>query len=171
MIFLTVGSQLPFGRLLRSVDAWCASNPGAEVFGQIADPGGDGYYPRHFEWTRFLEPSEFDRLFRQARIIIAHAGMGSIIDALMAPKPIVVMPRWASLDEHRNDHQIATAEKFQYRSNVQVAADEQALPSAIEAALAGSVSGAGCARAFADESLINAVRSIIVGSEEPWAAE
>ena len=35
MIFVTVGSQLPFDRLVRAVDDWAAGNGGAAAFAQI----------------------------------------------------------------------------------------------------------------------------------------
>ena len=163
MIFLTVGSQLPFDRLVRAVDAWVASQAAVSVFGQIADPGPGGYHPEHFQWQRFLEPPEFDRYFEQADLVVAHAGMGSIIAALVAPKPIVVLPRRGHLGEHRNDHQYATAQKFQGRENVFVAMSEEELPSVMDAARSQPAAGDGLARPYADQRLIRAVRGFIHG--------
>ncbi len=59
MIFLTVGTQLPFDRLVAAVDAWAARQPGQEVFGQISDPGPAGYRPKHFAWVADLDPAAF----------------------------------------------------------------------------------------------------------------
>ncbi len=44
MIFATVGTQLPFDRLIRALDGWAASNGGVEVFAQI---GRGEYEPSH----------------------------------------------------------------------------------------------------------------------------
>ena len=58
MIFLTVGTQLPFDRLVAAVDDWCAARGESDVFGQICDPGPDGYRPKHFEWVADLDPAD-----------------------------------------------------------------------------------------------------------------
>jgi UDP-N-acetylglucosamine transferase subunit ALG13 len=122
VIFATVGSQEPFDRLIRAVDEWAASRGRFDVLAQI---GNSSFRPRHIEFTKFLEPSDFNRLIRQASVVIAHAGMGSIISALEIGKPIVVMPRRGSLRETRNDHQVATAERFGSRGRVIVADDHK----------------------------------------------
>ena len=59
--------------------------------------------------------------------MIAHAGMGSIITALELGKQIIIMPRRASLGEHRNDHQVATAKQFAAQGRIEVALDETEL--------------------------------------------
>ncbi len=124
MIFVTVGEQLPFDRLVRAVDEWAGSQGRHDVFAQI----GDGrYVPRNFEWTRFLEPDAFRNRLAAARILVAHAGMGSILTALELEKPILILPRRAALREHRNDHQLATAERLGEHGLVHVAMDEQEL--------------------------------------------
>lgn len=163
MILLTVGSELPFDRLVRAVDVWAGGHPGERVFAQIADPGGKGYYPSHLEWARFLERDDYDRRFAEAHLVVAHAGMGSIISALMIPKPIVIMPRLTALGEVRNDHQLATVTKFRDRGNVYAAKDGDELPGAIDAALTRRGPGRSEVARFADPSLIDAVRAVIMG--------
>ncbi len=128
MIFVTVGHQMPFDRLVRAVDAW-AGDRSAEVFAQI---GQASYLPRHLEWARTLSQAEFARRVAEASAIVAHAGTGSIIAALEAGKPIVVMPRLARLRETRNDHQVATARRFEALGRVRVAEDERALPDQLD---------------------------------------
>lgn len=59
-----------------------------------------------------MTPKEFNSLFAKARLIVAHAGMGTIISALNQDKPIIVFPRRRELKEHRSNHQIATADKL-----------------------------------------------------------
>jgi hypothetical protein len=51
-------------------------------------------------------------------------GMGSILTALQYGKPILVMPRLGRLKETRNDHQVATAQRFREMGKVAVAMDE-----------------------------------------------
>ena len=125
MIFLTVGTQLPFDRLVRAVDVWAGErNAGDQVFGQIAEPGKENHVPRHFNWVPHLDPEAFQRRFESADLIVAHAGMGSLIGALSASKPILIIPRRAALGEQRNDHQVATARHFADRSGVVACMDE-----------------------------------------------
>jgi UDP-N-acetylglucosamine transferase subunit ALG13 len=107
VIFVTVGTQLPFDRLVRAVDAWAARNPRAEVFGQI---GPAAYKPKNFESAVFLAPSDVERRFAGAELIVGHAGMGTILASLTMRIPIIVVPRRQLLGEHRSNHQLATAQ-------------------------------------------------------------
>lgn len=155
MIFVTVGVQLPFDRLVRTVDTWALGRNEA-VFAQV----GDGQYrPENIEWSRFLSPPEFRERLAAAEVIIAHAGMGSILTALEHGKPIVVMPRNALLREHRNDHQRATAEHFRKHDNIRVAMDERELVH--ELGRIGDLSTAPRTEARASEELLHAIREFL----------
>jgi UDP-N-acetylglucosamine transferase subunit ALG13 len=170
MIFLTVGTQLPFDRLVRSVDRWCEQTKFSDVVGQLALRNTLGNYdPRHFRWVSFMEPRDFEHHFCIADIIVAHAGMGSIITAIMKAKPILVLPRRAALGEQRNDHQLATVERFRGREGVVVARGEDDVPTQLDVMLAR------CARdrataldapQQADERLISELRRAIAGCRE-----
>jgi UDP-N-acetylglucosamine transferase subunit ALG13 len=124
MIFVTVGAQMPFDRLIRTVDEWAGSRGRGDIFAQI---GQADYQPEHMRYSAFINPSDFSEHLEKADVIVAHAGMGSIITALERCKPILVMPRRSDLGETRNDHQIATARQFGALRLVEVAMDEQAL--------------------------------------------
>ncbi|MEM7262700.1 MAG: glycosyltransferase [Planctomycetota bacterium] len=108
MIFVTVGAQLPFDRLVRVVDAWAGETGRTDVFGQIAN----GERPTHMGWADFLEPEDYRKRVIEAEVVVAHAGMGSIITALEFERPIVVLPRLGDLGETRNDHQVATGRRL-----------------------------------------------------------
>lgn len=129
MIFVTVGGQLPFDRLIHTVDEWAAEHGREDVFAQIGDSPKP---PRHIQWKHFLSPEEFQEKARESDVIIAHAGMGSILTALELHKPIVVMPRRAHLREHRNDHQWATVKHLDKGVGVIVAADETELAALLD---------------------------------------
>src|SRR5690606_21176889 len=93
----------------------------------FAQIGPTDWRPAHIKFAPFLDPPEFRKRVTEARAIVAHAGMGSIITALELGKPIVVMPRRGDLRETRNDHQIATAKQLVDLGRVQAAYDEEQL--------------------------------------------
>ncbi len=124
MIFVTVGTDLPFDRLVKVIDEWAGETGRKDIFAQI---GETEWRPRHLAYSKFLEPPEFVRNFSQATTIVAHAGMGTILSALRYEKPILVMPRRASLGEQRNEHQLATAKRLSDMGKITVAFDEAEL--------------------------------------------
>lgn len=131
MIFVTVGTQIPFDRLMQMVDEIAPELQGEEIIAQSCD---GKYSPEHFATVRFIEPAEFEEIFSRARVVIAHAGMGSIVSAMHCGKPLVVVPRRAALGEHRNDHQLATAEHFAQNCGVCVANSAAELLDAVRCA-------------------------------------
>lgn len=122
MIIVTVGTQLPFDRLVSAVDKWAGTRRELEVFAQI---GATDNEPKNVRWARKVPPADFRQLFEQADAIVAHAGIGTILAALQLGKPILIMPRKAVLGEQRNDHQLATARRFETMGYVNVAWNEE----------------------------------------------
>lgn len=114
MIFYTVGTQLPFDRLTKFVDEFAAVID-VPIYGQI---GQGTYVPKNFEYCESMEVAEFENRFRQSDIIISHAGMGTILQSLVAGKIICICARKAEFSEHRNDHQVATVARFSSWNNV-----------------------------------------------------
>ena len=121
MIFLTVGSQLPFDRLTRSVDEWASKNPDVEVFGQI---GITDFSPQYMAYTATLNPMEYQSKLDAADIVVSHVGMGTIISSLDQGKPLLAMPRRAEFGEVRNNHQISTLKLVKQYKLIEVANDE-----------------------------------------------
>lgn len=124
MIFVTVGGQMPFDRLIRTVDDWACSRARSDVFAQI---GPSHFRAKAIETTHFIDSIDFRKRFEAANLIVAHAGMGTIITALECGKPIIVMPRRGKLRETRNDHQVAMATHLLEQGRVAVAFDERQL--------------------------------------------
>jgi len=156
MIFVTVGAQMPFDRMVRTVDDWAGRVGRGDVFAQI---GPTRWRPAHLKWTRFLDSSEFRRRIEAADAVIAHAGMGSIIMALHLGKPILVMPRRGDLRETRNDHQVATAQRFLEMGHLDVAFDEVELAGKLDRI--DSLQRRKTIGPYASESLLNALREFI----------
>lgn len=123
-IFVAVGTQLAFDRLIEAMDTWVADHPDAEVFAQT---GPSTYVAKHMDTSPFIPPPVFETHSKEADLIVAHAGTGSIFTALELKKPIIIMPRRAKFGEHRNDHQLATAQRFEDRHGINVAWNEQEL--------------------------------------------
>ena len=128
MIFATMGTQIPFDRFLRMLDQVAPLLKGEQIIAQTI-PGH--YKPTNFETVGLIGTELFTRYIESARIIVSHAGMGTIINALTARKPIVVVPRMASLGEHRNEHQLATARRLGEMGFVHVANDATQLLDAL----------------------------------------
>lgn len=127
MILVTVGMQLAFDRLIAAMDALAPDLEG-EV---IAQTGKGTYEPTHMSARSAIPPAQFEQMVQRSRLIVSHAGIGSVLTAQRFAKPIVLMPRRAELGEHRNDHQLATARKLAGRSGIVVAMDESELADAI----------------------------------------
>lgn len=128
MIFVSVGTQLPFDRMIKIIDEWTKQNPSVDVIGQIST--GE-YIPKNFKFERYFQAERFIELFLSADIVVSHAGMGNIITALENSKPIIIFPRRFELGEHRNNHQVSTVEKFKNKENVFIAENQDDLTNAI----------------------------------------
>jgi len=129
MIFLTVGTQFPFDRLVKAVDEAVGKNRfDQEVYAQV---GTTSYRPKNFEAVASLEKSLFDKYFNEAEGIISHAGMGTITMALEHRKPLLVMPRLKKYDKVVNDHQYAIARKYEQLGYLLVAYKAEDLPAKI----------------------------------------
>ena len=78
-------------------------------------------------WVRKLDRPAYGAAIRRARLVVAHAGVGSIVTAGENGRPIVVLPRRARLGEHTSDHQVETVGWLRDKPWVHVADDEAEL--------------------------------------------
>ncbi|MEQ9259278.1 MAG: glycosyltransferase [Roseovarius sp.] len=160
MIFATVGTQLPFDRLLAGLDSWAARNRDVPI---LAQTGASTRRFAHIRTLRDLPQAEFLARFRAARLIVAHAGMGTILSAAELGKPVILMPRRAKFGEHRNDHQQDTAREMARLSNVTVVEDGEALHAALDRARAMGFEAPSTAISAgpAFDPLIDAIREFV----------
>ena len=154
MIFVTIGTQAPFDRFVKIIDE-VAPQLGEEIVAQVYQLG---FEPQHIKTINFLAPDEFNELFKKARLVVSHAGMGTILSALQQHKPIIIFPRIAALGEHRNEHQLATAEKFKELGSVYVAMNEEELKSLL---LRNDLKPLAEIGEYADPSLIESIEEFI----------
>jgi len=124
MIFITIGTQAPFDRLIRALDECALAYKDHDFIAQVIP---SDYEIKNMKVLGFIPPKEFDRYISEADLIISHAGMGTILSSLTKGKPLLIFPRLAKYHEHRNDHQLATATKFQYLNYVYTAFDTEEL--------------------------------------------
>ena len=124
MILVTTGTQFPFDRMVSIIDHWAQRQASVEIYAQIGD---SAFTPVNIDSCTFLSPEMYFDLIKKTTLIVAHAGMGSILTAYENGIPIIIMPRKRSLGEHRNDHQKSTAEKFKNTQGIYVAWDKKTL--------------------------------------------
>lgn len=123
MIFLTVGTQLPFDRLIQLVDEY------PEISSQqvVCQNGKGTYVPKNFPAVTDLTLNEYNKIITDCSVIISHAGMGSILTAMKYQKPIIILPRLLSLNEIRSEHQVPTAKAFSSMEGIFSVFDAQGL--------------------------------------------
>jgi len=157
VIFVTIGSLFPFDRLIELTDALAPTFSNETFFAQI----GDGAYePRNMPFARLLPRMEFLAKVQACKLIVAHAGMGSVITAMDIGRPIVLLPRIRERGEHTTDHQLATARWLEDRRGIHVCMDETTLGDVIRSALGGEEIAAGMTRT-APEGFIRQIRDFI----------
>ena len=124
MIFVTVGQHSEgFPRLIKGMD---------EIAGRIQEKvvmqiGSTTYLPRNAHWFRFADYEEMKHLNKAARIVVTHAGAGSIITALQAETTVVVVPRLSRYGEHIDDHQLELARALSTEGRVTAVSEVEEL--------------------------------------------
>jgi beta-1,4-N-acetylglucosaminyltransferase len=110
LIFVTVGMHPGgFQRLVKQMDE-VAGRIDEEVIMQI---GGTKYTPRNAKYFGFATEQEMKELFRKARVVVGHGGVGTILDVLQEGKPLVVVPRLKKYGEHIDDHQLLLLQELE----------------------------------------------------------
>ncbi len=115
-IFVSVGTHpQAFDRLLKELDSIAAKHPEFEIFAQA---GNSKYKPKKFAFEKFLKGKQFDERMQWADIVLSHGGAGTIINALLNKKPLIVLPRLKKFGEHTNDHQLDLANALERERKV-----------------------------------------------------
>ena len=127
MIYVTVGTMfLDFPRLTNAMDA-IARDTGEQV---IIQTGMGNTLPQHCEHFAFKPREEVMEIQRNARVVVCHAGIGCVSDALRMKRPLIVVPRLKRYNEHMNDHQLELARAVETRGWGRVIQDVRDLPQA-----------------------------------------
>ena len=145
MIFVTVGTeQYPFERLLRAVDEL----PGDEdlVVQSRADPPrpGRAVYVRELPYEQLVADVV------RARVVVCHAGVGSILTVLANDKRPIVVPRLQRYGEHVDDHQLLFARRLAEAGLVTLVEDTSALADAVASTPTALPAAVGASRLAVD---------------------
>ncbi|MEZ5377430.1 MAG: glycosyltransferase [Acidimicrobiales bacterium] len=106
MIVISVGTDHhPFARLVEWAEAWAKDNPTYRVIVQR----GTVAAPVSIESHDLIPHDELRRLFAAALVVVSHGGPSTVMDARMAGRLPIVVPRDNSLGEHVDDHQLRFA--------------------------------------------------------------
>ena len=116
---MTIGLMYGFDRLIKEMDE-IAGRMDEEVIMQI---GETAYEPRNARYFRFASKEEMDGLYEDARVVVCHAGVGSILTALEHGKPVIAVPRRKKYGEHVDDHQLDIAGEMEKEGRITVVCD------------------------------------------------
>lgn len=110
IIFVTVGTGNTYGfeRLIKKMDE-IAGKINEDVVMQI---GCTEYIPKNAKYFLFVKNSEMDELYKSSRVVVCHAGIGSIITAMKFNKPTAIVPRIKKYKEHIDDHQVEISKEI-----------------------------------------------------------
>ncbi|GMT42300.1 MAG: hypothetical protein IEMM0002_0711 [bacterium] len=102
MIYVTVGNHdQPFDRLILAMDE-IAQKLEAPI---IMQTGVSVCDVRHSKAQDFFSYGEAEEFIKTADVVVAHAGIGTVISARKWGTPLIICPRRKMLGEHFNDHQ------------------------------------------------------------------
>ena len=126
MILVLLGTQpQPFTRLIKEIDNLSKNN---KIEDDIIVQLGNTKYEftsnkiKSFDFTSSVEIS---KLIKDAKLVITHGGVGSIVASLKQEKRILVVPRLAKYNEHTNDHQLDITKYFLERKCIVALIDEE----------------------------------------------
>lgn len=127
MIVVTVGTnEAPFDRLLAGV---AALETGEEV---LVQHGPSSIRPEGASCVDFFSYDDLADAIRRARVVVMHAGVGSIMTALASGKRPIVVPRLRRFGEAVDDHQLTLGRRLHEVGLVMLVEDVGDLAGAVE---------------------------------------
>jgi UDP-N-acetylglucosamine transferase subunit ALG13 len=125
MIFVTIGTSEPFDRLLQALEGAVTEEP------ILIQRGASSACPPGATAVDFLPFDEFIDHLRRARVVVMHAGVGSILAAISVGQRPVVVARRRRFGEAVDDHQLEFARRMHETGRVVHVDDLSQLPEAI----------------------------------------
>lgn len=128
LIFVVTGThEQPFERLVSAADMHAKNFPAERVIVQF----GSAVQPRYAEGQSIIDREAMGDYLRQARVVVAHGGPSTILEAIDLGKLPLVCPRSPLYGEHVDDHQIRFVERLERIGYVRVIADPKYLSETI----------------------------------------
>ena len=111
-----------------------------EIAGKINEEviiqlGHTKYEPINAKYFDFCSYGEMIKYHKNARLVVTHAGVGSILTALEQKTPIIIVPRQKKFGEHMDDHQIEFVNALSEVNKVKVVYDISELENDIKISL------------------------------------
>ncbi len=122
----------PFDRLVGWMVEWSAEHPAHRVVVQR----GTADEPMGVESHDLIPHDELRKLFGAATVVISHGGPSTVMDARMAGRLPIVVPRDRALGEHVDDHQVRFSRHLERHGLARCAVTRAQLFSLIDEALA-----------------------------------
>ena len=111
MILVVLGTQdKPFTRLLKAIQKQIKKGNITDKV--IVQAGCTKFDSKDMEIFDLIPTDEFNKLIKDADLIITHGGVGSILEGVKNNKVILAAPRLEKFGEHVNDHQIQIVDEF-----------------------------------------------------------
>lgn len=128
MVFATIGTSEPFDRLVRALDAL----PDGEDL--VVQTGLSLVRLRRATYLPFLPYGEVVAHVRRARVVVTHAGAGSVMTCLGQGKRPIVVPRLRRFGETADDHQLTFGRRLAAAGLVTLVEDTRLLADAVQTA-------------------------------------
>lgn len=117
MVLVLLGTNdKPFKRLLEAIEKQI--NKGNIKDEVIVQAGCTKFKSDNMELLSLVPNEDYLKLISETDLIIAHGGVGSILDGLNSNKKIIVAPRLKEYGEHVNDHQLEIINEFEKRGYI-----------------------------------------------------
>ena len=138
MILVTTGTNgAPFDRLLREIGNIRVDE---EI---VVQHGPSALRPTNATCVDYLPFRDLVGLVRNARLVVSHGGVGSILVAMINGKRPLVVPRLARFGEVVDDHQLDLARRLERAEAITMVEDPRQLPELIRVTGNGSAAAAG----------------------------
>jgi len=117
MVFVLLGTNdKPFNRLLEAIEKQIVKGNIKDKV--IVQTGFTKFKSDNMELLDLIPNEDYLKIIDKADFIIAHAGVGSILDGLRANKKVIAAPRLKEYGEHVNDHQLEILDEFEKKGYV-----------------------------------------------------
>lgn len=113
-LFVSIGTQLNFDRLITYLNEYKNDNNHIEFTGQFSNDMQNKF--------NVCSELEYERMIMESDLVVGHVGTGTILNCKKYNKKLIVMPRlyWDGYKEHRNDHQNMSIKYFNKIKNIKI---------------------------------------------------